>query len=426
MSRARSHRYPDRNSDYVDTTYYDSDSKYLDIGFQKLKIFNFKSYPKLSDVRTLFIDHNCLTNLPDPKYIPHLTSLNCSHNNLELIPFYPELHDLTVCNNKIKNLELYNGSKLEYLDCSFNTDLKFLIHLPNLHSLYITDCNLKILYLELIPQIRILDCENNFMEEIVSTTDSGSNSNLTELNLYNNNISVLSGAYPKLVRLNVDYNKLSQIETYPKLEFLSSTHNKIQSIKSQPSLIKLYSRNNLLTHIGSMPNLKIIDVAHNQLNQLNLYNSNSNSTANLAHMHMHFNPIKKLSLEFSKLKELQIDFATYKNIHGTYDKEFTTMEIHCGMEKLNSLLVQIGPKIFNSEMVNYIKKKMSRIMFDERDVHVYKLSLILYWKLFHRDNVTSIEELTKTDKFIFLLKTIGNMYYNTIIITLYFNGYHPE
>lgn len=416
MSRARSYKYPDPNSDYVNTLYFDQVHMYLDMGFLRLKLVNSKYLTKMFDIQTLFIDHNCLTTLPDPIYLPNLTSLNCSHNKLEFIPFYPELTIMICCFNRIKNLELYNNSKLKFLDCSHNTDLKLNIYLPNLSSLYVTDCELRELHLDLVPKIKLLDCENNLLIKL----DHGSL--LTELNICNNQITGLP-TFPNLIRLNADYNNLSLIETYVELEYLSVSHNKIRSIMSQPKLIQLHSKNNLISKLGSVPNLKIVDLSYNKLDSVEFGGSNL-----MAHAHLHFNPLKYVSLNFSNLNELQIDFATYKNIYTNYSTEFKLMEIHCSMEKLSMMLNHMS-NIFNPNLIQYIKKKMSIITFETRDVHIYKLSLVLYWKLFSSDSddhaITSITELKKTKKFIMLLKIITDMYYDAMIITAYFNGYLP-
>ncbi len=414
MMRARSHRYPGKNDDYMDTTYYDKYDNYLDIGYQRLKIINLKLYPELSNVKSLFIDHNCLTDLPDPIHVPNLTGLNCSHNKLEYIPFYPNLTLLIVCDNKIKNLELYNNSKLKYLDCSFNAGLKLNIWLPNCEKLYVTDCNLSHIDLELIPKIKILDCENNLLDKIVSANGFGSR--LLELNVQNNKLNDLS-IYPNLTMLNIDHNNLSVIVTYPDLKFLSAVSNKLIRIKSQPSLTELYVRHNGIKQIDIMPNLKKIDLAYNKLDNYQI-------PVNSEHVYIYFNPITNLSIEFSKLKELQIGFDTYKHICQTYHKEFEFMEIHCSMEELGRLLARMS-NIFDSKTTAYIKKKISMVKFNERDVHLFKLTLILYWKYFHPDSIETMEELVKTKEFTRFLKVLKDLYYKTMVITSYFNGYRP-
>ena len=94
----RSHKYPDEKTNrygnpasYVDTIRYDAVNKNLDVAYQRLKIFNIMAYPELSVIRSLFIDHNNLTILPEPNVMPHLKELTCSVNKITHVPFYPKL-----------------------------------------------------------------------------------------------------------------------------------------------------------------------------------------------------------------------------------------------------------------------------------------------------------------------------------------------
>src|ERR1700747_187170 len=91
-TKPRTHRYPrdDEMDTYTDTTYYDYDCEFLDVAYQRLKKYslNTSSY---GNITTLFIDHNSLTELPNPNLLPNLTILNCSYNNLTNIPLYPKL-----------------------------------------------------------------------------------------------------------------------------------------------------------------------------------------------------------------------------------------------------------------------------------------------------------------------------------------------
>src|SRR5437868_1846293 len=105
--RPKTYRFPDEKDDiYTDTTFFDKENKYLDVGYQRLKILNIKLYPGLSDIKILHISNNSLQNLPESKYLQNLVVLDCSHNKLTTIPFYPNLRSLTCCNNRINNLSL--------------------------------------------------------------------------------------------------------------------------------------------------------------------------------------------------------------------------------------------------------------------------------------------------------------------------------
>jgi len=408
-NRARSRRYPDDDEIYTDTTYFDKKEKYLDIGFQRLKIINLKSYPELSVIKSLYIDHNNLTSLPDSKYMPNLTALNCSHNKLSQIPFYPNLMSLIMNSNRIKNINSYDNSNLKYLDCSFNPEFEFNIRLPKCTNIYITDCKMVSLNLNLFPKIKILDCENNRIDKLKSSDT------LIELGISNNLFRELS-TYPNLVRLYADHNNLTLVETFEKLLLLSVTHNRISQIKSQPVLEKLYAKHNEITKLDSIPNVETIDITYNKLSRYTL-------PPTVLHAHLYFNPIVSLDIEFQKIKELQISFNTYQYIYQMHKSKFEFARIHTSIEQLDQLLNRMT-NIFNQKLTTLIKRKMTKIIFSDRDVHLFKLTLLLYWKLFNSATPpSSIDDLVRTEEFSRLLGIIENMYYKTMIVTLYFNGY---
>src|SRR5271155_1769290 len=155
--RGRSYHYPDPDPDnYTDTTYYDEEEEQLDVAYQRLKIFSLTSYPNISTIKKLFIDHNNLTELPDPEYLPDLTELTCSFNKFKTIPLYPKLTFLDCSNNDITDLSQYHGTKIKYFDCSNNNGLTLNFSLPHCKQLYINDCGLVSIDLTLMPLLNIL------------------------------------------------------------------------------------------------------------------------------------------------------------------------------------------------------------------------------------------------------------------------------
>lgn len=409
LIRARSHKYPDDTDIYTDTTYFDKQEKSLDIGFQLLKRINLKSYPELSNIKSLYIDHNNLTNLPNAEDMPNLTVLDCSYNKLKKIPFYPNLILLITHNNEIKNIDEYNNSKLKYIDCSFNLNIELNINLHKCTNLYITDSHLTYLDLDLFPKIKILDCENNKLNKL------GSSRTLIELGVQNNLLSNLS-KYPNLVRLFADNNNLCEINyTFDKMVLLSVNYNRISQIKSQPALEKLYAKYNKITNIGIMPMAETIDITYNNITEYILCNK-------IEHAYLHFNPITSLKIEFQKIKELQISFNTYFHIHRYYKNEFKLTDIRISGEKLDQILTKMD-NIFNPKLIILIKQKIMKIQFIDRDTYLFQLTLLLYLKMFNVAEIETMDNLVKTKEFSRLLEIVKNIYYKTLIITYYFNGY---
>lgn len=408
--RPRSDRYPDSDDDnYTDTTYFDKNEKYLDIGYQRLKIINIKLYPELSTTKSLFINNNNLTVLPDPKYMPHLTTLDCANNKLKRIPFYPNLTMLVINNNKIEDIKQYEQSQIKYLDCSFNNNINLDIYLPNCRKLYITDCNIELIDLKLFPILKILDCENNKIKKLSPCNT------LVELGIQNNLLTAIS-KYPNLVRLFADNNKICSIDyTFEKLLSMAVSDNYITYIKSQPVLEKLSAKYNCISILSPMPKADTIDVTCNQITKYTINNF-------IEHAYLYFNPITDLEINFDTIKELKIGFFCYKHICNRYSKKFELCDINTSIEKLEQMLTKME-NIFNQKMRDLIKRKISKIKFIEKDIHLLNLTALLYCKLFNLTELESITQLSKTKEFIRLFGIVEDMYYNTMIITLYFNGY---
>jgi len=407
MFRARSHRYPDDNSDeeYVDTTYYDRNEKYLDIGFQRLRSINIRAFPGLSAIQTLNIDHNCLESLPIPEVLPHLRKLNCSHNRLRSIPFYPNLTTLIANNNNLSSLKSYGKSGLKFLDCSFNKQIDLMrLRLPLCKKLYITDSEIKTIDMESLPLVEILDCENNQLESL------GPSQTLAELNIKSNLFAKLS-IYPNLIRLYASKNSIRTIKTFGRIETLCVAHNRLELIEAQPVLTKLNAKHNFIKSVGPMPSLQTVDLSYNVLDSYDL-------VAATEFAHMHFNPIQTLHIDFSSLKELQIDFKTYQRIHRTYDQQFKLADVSHSMEKLEKILGKAGG-LFDDRIIKKVKRGMSLIKFYDRDADLNGLCAYVFECLFGvRDSDMTNREYAK------LFSLLEKIYYKTIIITLYFNGHY--
>lgn len=410
MLRARSHRYPDPEA-FIDTTYYHPEEEYLDVGYQYLKVFRPSSYPELSKIKKLFIDHNRLTTLPDPSLLSCLNELTCSANRLSSVPFYPRLTFLSMAGNNIKDLSSYHQSHLKYLDASFNKHFRFDIHLPCCEQLYLTDCKLTKLDLNLTPKLQLLDVSNNQITHLVGGIG------LIELDIQNNKISEID-YYPKLKRLVADNNKLTKLPTYPQLVSVSISSNHLVAIPSQPLLRKLIANNNDITEIGDMPSLELCDLSHNSLKEIKLL------SGTLKYLSLHFNPIKDLELSDSILryiKELRINFDTYQSIYKKYYQYFDSIHIQTSGEKLNQLFEKFDNS-FDEKMRKYITKHLSMIKYPEREEAFCHITFAIYSRYFPINN-RSLREIIETNEFQKLWNNISLLYYKTVIITLYFNGH---
>ncbi|AEQ60569.1 hypothetical protein [Acanthamoeba polyphaga mimivirus] len=418
--RAKSHRYPESSECYTDTTYYDPEDKYLDIGFQMLKSINIKRYPEFSYLEKLFINNNNLKQLPDPQYLPKIKELVCSYNILTHIPFYPNLIKLDISHNQVQNINVYNQSKLLYLDCSFNKNIETRIFLPECRELYVNDANISKLEINYFPNLRILDCSNNNISRISSL------STLIELNIQNNHITELP-SYPQLVRIMADNNKLCYVPTFPNLLSLSVSYNNIVKITDQPLLKKLVANNNSVIELGNLPKLKFFDLSFNKLNSVTIPSS-------AKYIFLQFNNFVSVDIDncIGCVKELQVDFNIYSRIYSKYFDNIYAINIQTNRDKLHYYLQQYS-QLSNEHIVNQILNKFNGIKFKEHTKKLFGISVGLYELIFVSQTIKNtsdkesydkyFQSVLQTDYFKKFYEFIQYVYYNSIIVTLYFNGY---
>jgi len=401
--RTISHRYSNEDDKYVDSTYYDVQNNSLDVGFQRLKIFDNKIYPNLLKIKSLFVHHNNLNKLPDPILLPHLTQLNCANNNLKSIPFYPKLLFLNISHNKVIELNDYHNSDLDYLDCSFNQNINLNIHLKSCKHLYINDVKLSNLKLSRFQTLHFLDCSNNNLSELDSS-DS-----LIELNVENNHLTRLP-SFSELSVLMIDNNFLTHLITYPKLTILNASHNKLIKIGNQPQLTKIIASYNVISSIGHMPNLEIIELDNNRLQQLDIPNV-------AKHICIQFNPIVNLNMNrsaFQNIEELQVDYKLYENIYAKCYDNIKMIDIFVCENKIDEKNKKLET-IFDAKTLKYIKKMFLKTKFQDRSDMFVDITIRIRNEYFD-DNDESVRE-----KCAMTLKNISKLYHKTIIVSLIFN-----
>lgn len=404
--KVRTHKYRIEDDDYVDTTHFDKKTKNLDIGFQRLKYINIKLYPQLSTVKSLFINHNKLSTLPDPGCMPNLTELDCSNNNLTHIPMYPKLIFLNASYNKITELPTYNKSNLQYLDCSFNQKFKPNIYLPKCEHLYINDSNINELDLSKFPNLKYLDCSNNNINKI-NTCNT-----LLELNIQRNHLIDLP-SLPNLLFLMADDNSIKSILTYPKLTNMTVSYNQILFIDHQPELIKLNASHNKIDKIGDMQKIEMLDVSYNKLIDIQI-----NKTTK--YVSIQFNPLTKLDIaENNIIENMQVSLDTHLLIYLKYQKYFKSTSVIVSNDKLNEILQRLENDL-NHTIIDYLRTKMHKITFQNRDEELIMVTYNLYKIMCPEKINTSFLKTIKTNEFDNLLDTISKIYYKSLVVTLFF------
>lgn len=113
---------------------------------------------------------------------------------------------------------MYAGSKLDYLDCSYNKQLKLDILLPHCTQLYITNNELHHLNLELFPKLNTLDCGCNKLDQL------DNHDTLEEINMQENNMTSIPH-WPKMKCILAADNKISIVKTFHYLRILDMPRN---------------------------------------------------------------------------------------------------------------------------------------------------------------------------------------------------------
>jgi Leucine-rich repeat (LRR) protein len=394
--KIRSHKFPDGDQ-YTNTIYHDKEENYLDLGYQL-----FKSLPVFQaswkNITKLLIDHNQLTDLPPD--LTFLEELNCSHNRLTQIPFYPQLIFLNLAHNRVKNLSAYHYSRLQYLDCSSNVHIHLDFYLPYCTQLYVMDCQLSEFHFLQYPKLEILDIEKNNLSQL-----SGADT-IIEINAQHNQIKKL-GIFHKLKNLMIDYNQLTWLETYPELVYLTISFNHLTYISYQPLLERLIAHNNQLVKLASYPKITYLDISYNNIDLLDIPET-------CHYLFMYRNPIKSLPLKnFDSLKQMQIGYELYLQLYPQHRTLFKHVSINpCG-EQLEELIENLTS--FSSDALKLLHRKLFKVPYYKRNEILSKITNKLCAKSLPKGSKVDAKEFQK------LYQIINKMYEDSLLVTLYFH-----
>jgi Leucine-rich repeat (LRR) protein len=410
--KARSHRYDEDNAtSYVDTTRYDKDYNYLDMGYQRLNKFtmDLNNYPQLT---TLFINNNNLSYLPDHFVnLRNLTSLDCSYNNLKTIPLINSLTNLNCQHNQLNNCLFLNQMKeLKVLDISFNpvSDDINRYFFPSLTELYCSNCSINQLNPMCYPKLEILDCSFNNIE-VLPTFNF-----LIELMAKNNNLTQMMPQL-HLLRLDVSNNKLNYLPTLPKCEIIIASENRLIEItyaSGLQSVEKMNVSHNKLKIISSVPQLKNLDVSNNQLEKLmglpSLKNLNIASNSCF---------IPDLAL-ISTTKELYLDYDIYYTLFDHLKSRIKYISFDVNIYSLKRLIKNnfdsdklIGKIILDCFIECEFKNHLSMLQQLASFVfHKLKYNKIVITEINYQENPPAYK----------LYKILKKIYYSILIVSLCF------
>lgn len=413
LSHSRPSRYPDQAGGYQDITHYSSQSKELDISYQKLKRIDPSHHRVFARLTALYLDHNSLTSLPPPELLPNLQDLDCTSNQILEIPLYPSLQRLVARENCLKSCTNYDASSLTYFDVSYNPGFRFEIHLPHCQYLIATDCQMTTFDLSLVTRIKYLDLSSNRIKRI------NGQSSLLELAITDNKMTELPET-PNLICLFASKNRLTQVPELPHLTTLEISYNLLTHLPSYPSLTRLSADHNMIEKVGSYPRLKEIDLSHNAIPSFTIPDR-------AVHVSLYYNPLAELEIPTAaqqSLKELKIPFKAYQLVYHQYYESYDSISAVAGRERLHTFMSRLSPP-YSEKAVKKMLKRLCEMKFPQRAEGIYRLALETQYEHIRSTTSTTpvLKEMAKTESFKRLVDSLDAIYEKSLVINLYFNGY---
>ncbi|KAI4502107.1 hypothetical protein M0802_002789 [Mischocyttarus mexicanus] len=301
------------------------------------------------------IDENMEIPITLKSFLPSLTHLDISNNNLEVLPNYFRLSFLNLTNLYLSDNRLLTRlldripDTIQHLYLERNRGVIEASNFPiNIHSLFLNDnkFNGSINDFKKYRNLRILSIRNSNI--LIEKDSAFNNDKLIYLDMSLNNLTII---YPELLknatslqRLNLDFNNLSS------LFFLNSLH----------SLTELSIAYNKVTYIlaiyfSHLKNLTILNLRGNEIELI--YENAFSNLSNLKKLDLAENVIHVLpDLWMKNLTSLR-----YLNLKSN---RFTTLDNMFILSRSNLQRLFVGDNIFiRMEISSLIKLPISLVVY---------------------------------------------------------------
>jgi Leucine-rich repeat (LRR) protein len=332
------------------------------------------------------------------QYLPHLTYLYLSYNQItriENLDKLPDLQYLDLSWNGITRIEnLAELSNLQQLDLSGNqiTRIEHLDKLPNLQRLDLSSNKItRIEHLDKLPNLQQLNLSSNKITRIEHLDKLP---NLQQLNLSRNQITRIQNLdkLPNLQQLNLWSNQITRIENLdklPNLQQLDISSNKITRIEhldKLPNLQQLYLSENKITrieHLDKLPNLQRLDLSENKITRI----ENLDKLPNLQQLGISFNQITRIEHldKLPNLQQLDLSFNQITRIEHL-DKLPNLQQLDLRYNQLTR--IEHLDKLPNLQQLNLSRNQITRIENLDKLPNLQQLYL-------SENKITRIENLDK-------------------------------
>lgn len=267
---------------------YSSSRHLLDVSYQNMCVVKLRRYQQICNdlgyLRTLLLDGNSLTRLPDDiSLLNNLTRLEISQNKLSELHWLENLTILIAHHNKLTSEKIdkryLTSSTLTNLDLSHN-EIRYLpLKCPSLIDLSLSDNEFQEIQELHCPKLENLDLSNNKIKDLLPLKNLHS---LKCLTLDGNNIQELPAIFvsfmPLLEELCISFNeRLKSLPLFPKLKLLRANDCSLEQLSLGKIITHLEANKNKLRRINLSSNilLKEIHLASNFLSEIVLPNTTS-------------------------------------------------------------------------------------------------------------------------------------------------------
>lgn len=264
-----------------------------------------------------------------------------------------QLKSFDCSDSQVNSISVVDQPGLEVLQCYNNDMARDSLDISGALNLQRLDChnNDRLLFLNLTKHTKLntLDCYSYKQGSLTTILLPESDSELTSISAYNNDISALnvSGCL-KLESINMESNSLMEIDVtkLPKLTTLNVASNYISNldVSKNPKLYKLFCGKNQLEKLDLFANKELLEIScsENKLTALDL-----SANTGITKIYCSDNAIKSLDVTgILRLTQLQCGFNQLEKLD--LSKNFYLQKLWCQSNKLTYL------DLYYNANINYI------------------------------------------------------------------------
>ncbi|MCT4621212.1 MAG: NEAT domain-containing protein [Marinisporobacter sp.] len=287
---------------------------------------------ELTTLKSLVMNKCNLNSLPNLKGLVNLEYLNIGENKLTTlkdsgIEELSSLIEFNAENNKLTAIDLSKLKKLTDLNLRTNKFTSLTVKdLPELTDIYVCDNALNHIELKGLPRLSKLYMGSVFGgNELTAMPDISDLTGLTEVSIWKNKLTDITGDFSKLTkltRIDASYNQLTSISasicSITSLNTLNLQNNKINSIDENISKLTnlnalLLNKNELSDLSGGVSGLTNMTILRLDNNKFEILPDSIGDLTNLTSLSLNNNNLKTLPVSLGNLTKVEhLDMSSNK------------------------------------------------------------------------------------------------------------------